>query len=115
MEVWQNDNDETPIEEYPGYLGLTCDGTFLAGKELQPLKGFDLLRYSELVDEHGGTRHLKLTLPTGSTTIVFKAYDDIEHILDQLPTVEVHLDDGSSQAHPASSSIYWRRASTRLP
>ena len=53
MEVWQNDDYEKPIEEYPGYLGLTWDGTFMAGEDLRPLKGFDLQRYSELVDQHG--------------------------------------------------------------
>jgi hypothetical protein len=37
MELWQTDDYETPIEEYPGYLGLTFDGTFLAREELRPL------------------------------------------------------------------------------
>jgi hypothetical protein len=86
MELWQNDDYEKPIEEYPGYLGLTWDGDFLAGEDLQALEGFELQRYSELVDQHRGPRHLKLTLPTGSTSIAFNAYDDIAHILDQLPT-----------------------------
>jgi hypothetical protein len=107
MVLWQNDDYETPIEEYPGYLGLIWDGTFLAGEELRPLKGLDLLRYSELVDEHGGMRHLKLTLATGSTTITFKAYDEIAHILDQLPTVTVYQDYDPPGAGPASGTGYY--------
>jgi hypothetical protein len=102
MEVWKNDDYERPIETYPGYLGLTYDGDFLAQPELLPLKEFDLRTYSELVDEHGGTRQVKLRLPTGPITIQFNAYDDISNILDQLPTVKVYLDNGPPDAGPAS-------------
>ena len=29
MEVWEHDDYETPIENYPGYLGLCLEGTFM--------------------------------------------------------------------------------------
>jgi hypothetical protein len=42
MEIWDNDDQERPIETYPGYLGLTYDGYFDAQFELKPLQYFDL-------------------------------------------------------------------------
>jgi hypothetical protein len=38
METWDNDDHETPIEEYPGYLGHTMDYDFFPGTELEPLE-----------------------------------------------------------------------------
>jgi hypothetical protein len=104
--VWENDDYERPIETYPGYLGLMYDGSFLPEQELRPLEGFNLTRYSELVDEHGGTRQLNLILPTGTIKIAFSAYDDIARILDQLPTIKVYLDNGPPDGGPASGGTY---------
>jgi hypothetical protein len=107
MELFLSDDYETPLEEYPGYLGLTWDGEFNAADEaLRPLGEFDLQRYSELVDEHGITRHLKIDLPSGSISVVFDAYNDFAHILDQLPTIKVYRDNGPPDAGPASGAGY---------
>jgi hypothetical protein len=105
MEIWDNEDRERPIETYPGYLGLTWDGDFLAGAELEPLKNIDLTKYSELVDEHGGERELNVKLSSGDIKIAFNAYDDVAHILDKLPTVTVYLDNGPPDAGPASAGI----------
>jgi hypothetical protein len=102
MEIWDNEDRETPIEEYSGYLGLTWDGTFLTQPELRPLQDFDFRKYSELADDHGGERRLDVHLPSGPITILFNPYDDIAHILDQLPTIKVYLDNGPPDAGPAS-------------
>jgi hypothetical protein len=102
MIIWDNDDYETPIEDYPGYRGLTYDGTFLAETALQPLTTIDLTKYSELVDEHGGERRLNVALPSGEVSILFRAYDSIAEILDQLRTVKVYLDNGPPDAGPAS-------------
>ena len=103
MELWDNDDYETPIEAYPGYLGHTFDGDLHAQSELAPLLDFDLRKYSELVDEHGGERHLNVVLPSGRIAISFNAYDGIVDILDRLPTVKVLLDNGPpNAAGPAS-------------
>ena len=48
MELWDNDDQETPIEEYPGYLGVSSDGTVLVGPELRPLRKFDLENIANL-------------------------------------------------------------------
>jgi hypothetical protein len=105
MYIWDNDDYETPIEDYPGYLGLSCDGTFLCGTELKPLES-DFSEYSELVDESGGERRLSIALPSGDVAISFSAYDDIAETLDQLPTVRVNLHNDPAGAGPASSVVY---------
>jgi hypothetical protein len=105
MEVWDNDDYERPIESYPGYLGHFYDGTFSPGLELKPLDDFDFRKYSGIVDENGGVRRLSLVLNFGTVPILFNAYDDIGHTLDQLPTIKVYLDNGPPDAGPASGGI----------
>jgi hypothetical protein len=105
MEIWDNDDYERPIESYPGYLGLFYDGTFSSGPELKPLDDFDFQKYSEIVDENGGARRLSLVLDCGTVPILFNAYDNIGHTLDQLPTIKVYLDNGPPDAGPASGGI----------
>jgi hypothetical protein len=104
VELWDNDDRETPMEDYPGYLGYSYDGDFHAETELAPLSDFDFRKYSELVDECGGERRLNVVLPSGPITILFNAYDDIANILDQLPTVNVRLDNSPDDS-PASGSL----------
>jgi hypothetical protein len=104
VELWDNDDREPPMEEYPRYLGYSWDGDFHAESELAPLLDFDFLTYSELVDDRGGERRLNVVLPSGPITILFNAYDGIADILDQLPTVNVRLDNSSDDG-PASDSL----------
>lgn len=104
MELWNNYDRETPFEEYPGYLGYSWDGDFHAEFELAPLSDFDFLKYSELIDDRGGERQLNVVLPSGPITISFNAYDEIANILDQLPTVNVRLDNPPVDS-PASGTL----------
>jgi hypothetical protein len=104
MELWDNYDRETPFEEYPGYLGYSWDGDFHAQSELAPLSNFDLLKYSELVDDRGGERQLNVVLPSGPITISFNAYDSMANILDQVPTVNVRLDNAPDDS-PASGTL----------
>jgi hypothetical protein len=83
-------------------LGIHGMGTLES--ELAPLLDFDFLTYSELVDDRGGERRLNVVLPSGPITILFNAYDGIADILDQLPTVNVRLDNSSDDG-PASGSL----------
>ena len=82
------------------------DYDFFPGTELKPLKNINLRKYGELVDEHGGERGLNIDLRSGKITILYRAYDSIVKILDQLPTVKVCYDAHSSGLGPASAAIY---------
>lgn len=106
MELWSDDDYETPIESYLGYLGLYFDGSFSAETELKPLQNFDFRKYGELVEEHGGPRQLEVHVASGPIKITVRAYDGIVELLDQLPTVTVYLDNGPPGAGPASGGTY---------
>ena len=43
--------DETPVEEIPGYLGFIFDGFLELSDGLLPLKGFDFVLYGIMADE----------------------------------------------------------------
>lgn len=106
MELWTSVDYERPFETYPGYLGHFFDGDFHAEPELKPLQSFDFRKYGELLEEHGGERQLRLPLASGVSEISIAAYDHIVHVLDQLPTIKVCLDNGPPDAGPASGGTY---------
>jgi hypothetical protein len=51
MKILESDDYETPVEEFPGYVGHTWDGEFFPGPELEALSSFDWDAYRELIDE----------------------------------------------------------------
>jgi hypothetical protein len=105
METWDNDDYETPIEEYPGYLGHTWDGELYVGPHLTMLSEFDWSSYMDLLDGEGG-RSIKISLPSGTTIIEIEAYDDPALIVDQLPSIKVLRDAGNPDGGPASGAGY---------
>jgi hypothetical protein len=104
VKPFDNDDYETPIEEYPGYIGYSWDRNFVPGPELIALQDFDWNTYSEWIDEAGGSRTIKVALEGEVLTLTFDRYDDIAHLLDQLPAVEVYKDDGPPDQGPAGGS-----------
>src|SRR4051794_28294038 len=106
MKLFDNEDYETPIEYYPGFIGYTWDGEFFPGEALTALSSFDWNGYSELVEEAGGSRQITVHLPRGPLTIKFEAYDDIAYMLDQFPSVKVYRDNGPPDAGPASGAGY---------
>jgi hypothetical protein len=97
-------NREQPIEEYPGYIGMTWDGEFYPGPELKDLNRFDWQSYFELVDDK--QRKLSVGLASGMVEIIFEPYDDMAVFMDQLPTVTVYFDPGPPDGGPASGDGY---------
>ena len=86
--------------------GHYFDGDFHAETELQPLQRFDFCKYGELIDDDGGERQLRVPLASGISEITVSACDGIVHVLDQLPTVKVYLDNNPPDAGPASGGTY---------
>ena len=70
MEVWEPENEQRPIESYPGYIGVCLDGEFYPEVPLKPLEGFDFALYDELVEEHGSARELRLAWGSIAQTIM---------------------------------------------
>ena len=71
MEVWDNDDYETPIENYPGYIGCYFDGSFQPQGELEPLEGFDFGHYAELLEDFCQERRIPVAFGSTIHTIVF--------------------------------------------
>ena len=107
-EVFECGDRETPIEEYPGYIGTYFDYDFFGAPEaaLKPLETFDFQKYRELVEQHGDERELKLDLASGTHNIAIDDDVDVVTLLDKLPTVTVYLDNGPPDAGPASGPIH---------
>jgi hypothetical protein len=104
MKTFVSDDDETPIEELPGYVGHTWDGEFCPGPELELLGSFDWDAYRELIDETNRPRRLALVLAGGTLGMSVDAYDGIASLLDQCPSVDAWLDEGPPDPGPASGS-----------
>jgi hypothetical protein len=92
MKVWEiEDDDDMPIEAFPGHIGSTWDGELLPGSKLSILKSFDWDKYLRLVDDAGdGHRRLQIKLKSGNREIEIENTGDIADILDLLPAIKAY-------------------------
>ena len=98
--------EQQPIEETPGYLGMSWDRQLSChGPTLDPLTTFPLSEYQELLEIVGGTRVLDVAFPDGPRTIEAEAYDDVAVLLSQVPGIAVCHEDGPPD-NPASGTGY---------
>jgi hypothetical protein len=70
MQIWEHDDYEMPIEEYPGFIGLYFDGSFMPQDELKPLEDFDFGHYYELSQDFGQERRIRVAFGATVHTIV---------------------------------------------
>jgi hypothetical protein len=103
MKSLDPDERETPIEEYPGFVGLTWDGEFFPGPEMKALKGFPWRAYWELIDECDQTRVLVVNLALPIELKIARKHSELAHLLDQMPSIEVRSD-SNPDGGPASGS-----------
>jgi hypothetical protein len=99
-------DEDTSIEEYPGYCGMTWDGELYLGPELKILEDFDWSSYWDLVSEHGEPRRISLLGLPYAVKCEFEAYSDLAVLLDQIPSIQVKYDNGPKDAGPASGEGY---------
>jgi hypothetical protein len=98
-------DEETPIEETPGYLGHIFDDYLSFGPGLQALSDFDWKEYQNMAMELDKLdRRLTLELNGEEKTISGDACS-INDFLDELPTVEAIYDCPPGQG-PAGGSGY---------
>jgi hypothetical protein len=95
---------ETPVEEWPGYIGMSWDGQLSLEPELQKLDEFDWDAYRDLAPTE--ERELSVHLRTGARRIKWDINSDIALLLDELPSIDVTMDSGPEDAGPASGSGY---------
>lgn len=99
-------DEETGIEDYPGYIGMTWDGEISMSRDFRPFQDFRWAEYSAAIEETADSREIDFAFAGKFTVLSFEPYQDVAFLMDQLSTVEVHRDDGSSYEGMASGSGY---------
>ena len=98
-------DDETPVEETPGYVGHIFDDSIDFGEGLKPLEGFDFSLYGIMADELGfPDRQLEVDFGNGPTGISFQAFS-LNEIVEFIPAVDAIYDCPPNQG-PAGGSGY---------
>jgi hypothetical protein len=101
-------DDETPIEEFPGFISLDWDEPDLS-TDMPELFDFwnDVWSpYAQTVADEYLERTLLVNLPKGSASIHIDANSKLAPVLAQLPVFDVYFDSGPEDAGPASGSGY---------
>jgi hypothetical protein len=97
-------DEETGIEEYPGYVGMTWDGELSMHADFKRFQQFDWDSFSELVQERDEKIELLYKFRERLYRLEFEAYQDLGYMIDELQTVEAHYDDGAKYGGMASGS-----------
>ena len=98
-------DDETPVEETPGYLGHIFDDYLSFGPELEALSDFDWKQFGHMAEELDRlARRLNLELD-GKTTAINADANRTNEFLDELPSVVAIYDCPPDQG-PAGGSGY---------
>lgn len=97
-------DDDTGIEDYPGYIGMTWDGALSMSREFRRFQDFSWDEYSEAIQDTADSRLIKFTFAGKHAVLSFEPFQDVAYLLDQLTTVEVHIDYGPSDGGMASGS-----------
>lgn len=108
VKIFRPDDDETPFEEYPGFLALEWDESdlFTEIKELLDFWRETWSVYTDTLIDEDLERDLVVHLPSGPIPIHIPADNKLAVVLDQLPAFDVYLDSGPPDAGPASGSGY---------
>ena len=99
-------DEDTGIEEYPGYVCMTWDGELSMSNEFKDFETFDWNTYSELIEELDDSREISYEFQNHKHQVSFEAYQDIGFLVDKLITVESHEDNGASYGGMASGRGY---------
>lgn len=99
-------DQETGIEDYPGYIGMTWDGEISMSRDFRQFQDFRWAEYFDAIEASADLREIDFTFSGKCTVISIEPYQDVAFLMDQLSTVEVHRDDGSAYGGMASGSGY---------
>ena len=98
-------DEETGIESYPGFLGMTWDGQLsILQDELKSLESINWRQFSEAIDERQDSSIVLVVQGSPDLEITINAYADIAYVLDQIPSIDVQKDDGNPDGGMASGT-----------
>lgn len=110
MEEFEFDpeDDQRPIESYPGFIGLTLDHEFYPEKELECLKNLNWERYTDLLEWASDDHTIEVVFRKGIRRIR-RTYDysSLCWVLDQVPSVKVCYDSGGEGRGSAAIHIFF--------
>ena len=106
MKRFEPIDEDTGIEQYPGYVGMTWDGEVSMIKTLIHFQEFAWRNYWHLLDESGRSGEIAFEFQGNGRSILYEPFTDLANIVEELTTVEVHRDDGLSYGGMASGSGY---------
>ena len=106
MKPFQEIDPETGIEDYPGYVGMTWDGEISMIKPLRCFEDLDWWQYSCLLDEMGRKGLITYTFQEKVRELEYEPFSDVAHLVNEMTTIEVQRDDGTSHGGMASGSGY---------
>ena len=104
MDTFESDDEDRPIESYPGYIGMTMDHDFFPGDELSDLSEIDWNSYLRLLEFAADDHALTVAFKTGVRQIRVIDGDSIATILDQVPSI--HVSNAPDGKGLASAAIY---------
>ena len=101
-------DDETQVEDYPGFLALEWDESPFSAdsKELLDFWTGTWSPYNQTLVDEGLERDLVVHLASGPTRVHVEPGHKLALVLDQLPAFDVAYDPGPPDAGPASGSGY---------
>lgn len=92
MDRLEINDEETPIENHPGFLGYFWDHELaIVDAKLQALKDFPWQQYSDCL-QTTSDRTLNLNLSTGPLVIKLTCDTSFAEILGQLPSIQMTVD-----------------------
>ena len=104
MEELDSDDHETPIENYPGFIGMTMDYDFLPQEQLRCLNNINWHRYTDLREWAQNDHTVEVVFRKGPRRIRSPLGYPVVELLDQVPSVKVLHDPGCYS--PGSATIY---------
>jgi hypothetical protein len=102
MKDFEPIDEDTGIEEYPGYIGMSWDGDLYMSDQFKLFEKFDWANYNDLLSELGNSRQITYYVSEQIFTVEYNQEEDIAYLIDQLVTVEAYYDSGPADGGPAS-------------
>ena len=103
--TWNNDDYETAIEEYPGYIGHTLDrDLFVGNKCLTPLEEIPWWDYLNALVELDSPREIQILFCDEKVTVEIYDNYEVAYFLDYVPGIKVLRDAGNPDAGPGAGS-----------
>ena len=106
MEEFDSDDNERPIESYPGFIGQMIDYDFYPERQLRCLSNINWDRYTDLREWVPDDHTIEVAFRRGPRQIRSTYEDSVERLLDQVPSIKVARDRDGGSVPGGTAAIY---------